>query len=460
VARTLEADYLVVGAGAMGMAFTDALIDHADVRVAMVDRRHDVGGHWLGAYPFVRLHQASAFYGVPSTLLGGGRLQEHGPEAGLQERATVSEILTYYGAVLADRMVDSGRVEFFPNCEYQGDRSFVSRVSGSRYVVLDTCRIVDARYLAPDIPQETPPPFDIDDGVPVIPVNDLARLSEAPSQFVVVGSGKTATDAVVWLLARDVDPDAICWVRPRDPWMLNRAVVQPDPAVFTGMVADIFAAAEAAASLDDLFLRLEDAGVMLRIDRSITPTMAKAPTLAQWELDELRSIENVVRLGHIRSVRPGRLDLEEGSVGLDRDAIVVHCAASGLKYPPSVPIWRPPSITLQPVRAGFPCFGAAIAGYVEATREDDEEKNRLCPPSPYPDSLAQWASMNLLGARAVQSFAAEPDIKSWADSVAINPARIPPGHPGSPDLDDARERLQAHVGPGLKRLAELSGEVR
>jgi hypothetical protein len=29
--RTLETDYLVVGAGAMGMAFTDALIDHADV---------------------------------------------------------------------------------------------------------------------------------------------------------------------------------------------------------------------------------------------------------------------------------------------------------------------------------------------------------------------------------------------------------------------------------------------
>jgi hypothetical protein len=458
VAHTLEADYLVVGAGAMGMAFTDALIDHADVRVAMVDRRHSVGGHWLGAYPFVRLHQASAFYGVGSTLLGGGRVQRHGPEAGLQERATVSEILAYYGAVLGERMLESGSVEFFPSCEYQGDRSFVSRVSGLRYDVPETCRIVDARYLAPDIPQETPPPFDVDDGVRVIPVNELARLSEAPSQFVVVGSGKTATDAVVWLLAREVDPDAICWVRPRDPWMLNRAVVQPDPAVFTGMVADIFSAAEAAESLDDWFLRLEDAGIMLRVDRSVTPTMAKAPTLAQWELDELRSIENVVRLGHIRSVRPGRLDLENGSVDLARDAVVVHCAASGLKYPPSVPIWQPSAITLQPVRAGFPCFGAAIAGYVEATREEDEEKNRLCPTSPYPNSLADWASMNLSGTRAVLSFSAEPDIRSWADSVAINPARVPPGGARSAELDDARERLQAHLRPGLERLAVLSGE--
>jgi hypothetical protein len=49
-------------------------------------------------------------------------------------------------------------------------------------------------------------------------------LQEAPSQFVVVGSGKTATDACIWLLALGVAPDAICWVRPRDPWMMNRAV--------------------------------------------------------------------------------------------------------------------------------------------------------------------------------------------------------------------------------------------
>ena len=87
----LEADYLVVGAGAAGMAFTDALIDHADVDVVMVDRRHGVGGHWLDAYPFVRLHQASAFYGVPSTAHGVRQVQRGGPEAGLHDRATAPE---------------------------------------------------------------------------------------------------------------------------------------------------------------------------------------------------------------------------------------------------------------------------------------------------------------------------------------------------------------------------------
>src|SRR6266536_4802444 len=104
MATTVDADYLVVGAGATGMAFADALVDHADVRVVLVDRRHGPGGHWLDDYAFVRLHQASAFYGVASTLLGEGRVQQDGPEAGLYERATGGEVCTYFARVLTERM--------------------------------------------------------------------------------------------------------------------------------------------------------------------------------------------------------------------------------------------------------------------------------------------------------------------------------------------------------------------
>ena len=275
---TLDADYLVVGAGATGMAFTDALIDHADVRVAMVDRRHGVGGHWLAAYPFVRLHQASPFYGVASTVLGGS-VQVIGPEAGLHERAGQPAIVAYYDQVLSERMLGSGRVSFHPGCEYDGGRTFRSRISGERFEVPERCRVVDARYLAPDIVAEMPPRFVVEGGARVVAVNDLVRLEHAPSQYVVVGSGKTATDAIVWLLGRGVDPDSLCWVRPRDPWMLNRALIQPSPEIYLGMVATLMEAAASAHSLDTLFLALEDAGIMLRVDPSVTPTMAKAPTL-------------------------------------------------------------------------------------------------------------------------------------------------------------------------------------
>ena len=450
----VDANYLVVGAGASGMAFVDALVEHdPGARVVLVDRRDGVGGHWRAAYPFVRLHQSSTYYGVASTLLGGDRLQPDGPEAGLHERADQPTILAYYDEVLRDRLLATGRVRLLTRCDFVGGRTVVSLETGERFEVPERCRVVDAHYLSPDVPAESPPPFAVD-GADVVPAGELPR-SGATSQHVVVGSGKTATDSVVWLLRHGVDPDAICWVRPRDPWMLDRVNLEPNPVVYLGMVAGLMGLAARAPSLPALFLALEEAGTMVRIDRSVTPTMAKAPTLGRWELELLRRVENVVRLGHVRAARRGVLDLDGGSVAVADDALVVHCAADGLKRRPLVPIWRPDVITLQPVRAGFPCFGAALAGLVEATRDDDAEKNRVCPPSSLGGSLTDWARMNVLGFRASAAFGAEPDLKAWSDRVALNVARVPPDA-GSPALAAVRERLAAAVPAGVARLAELS----
>ncbi|QOR71565.1 NAD(P)-binding protein [Ruania alkalisoli] len=449
----VDSDYLVVGAGAAGMAFTDALIDHSDASVTLVDRRPGPGGHWLDAYPFVRLHQASSFYGVASTLLGEGRRQTQGPETGLHERADREQICAYYQSVLNDRFVASGQVRFIPRSHYDWDRRVLT-CDGTRYEVSQRCRIVDARYLAPEIPATTPPPFEVADQVRVVAVNDLPRVDDAPSQYVIVGSGKTATDAVIWLLGQGVDPEAICWVRPREPWMLNRAKVQPDPDVFLGMAADIFESAVAARSVDDLFLRLEEAGVMMPINRALTPTMARAPTLATWELDLLRSIENVVRRGRLRRVERGRLNFDGGAVDVHDDALVVHCAAHGLRHESSMPIWGRDAITVQPTRAGFPCFGAALIGYIEATRVGDDAKNQVCPSSPYPSTPADWVRTNIHGTRSAMAFGAEPDIAAWAHTVALNPARVPAGL-SSPALQAVQHRLATQTGPGLAALVRL-----
>jgi hypothetical protein len=456
--RVVEADYLVVGAGATGMAFTDALVDHdPTARVALVDRRPAPGGHWLDAYPFVRLHQSSSFYGVASTLLGGGRIQQEGPEAGLHERATAPEICAYYGHVLADRLQPSGRVEFFPATEYVGRRQLISRISGATFEVPERCRVVDAHYVAPDIPALTPPPFEVGPGAAVVPANDVVRTVHAPSEWVVVGSGKTGTDTIVWLLGQGVDPDRICWVRPRDPWMFDRARVQPDPAVFLDTAADIMSAAGAATDLEDLFLRLERSGVLMRLDPAVVPTMARVPTLGRWELDLLQTVERVVRRGHLRRVDPGRLRFDEGDLRVPTGALVVHCAASGLKNPPLLPVFAPDAVTLQPIRAGFPSFGAALVGYVEATRDHDDEKNRLCPPSPYGNTLHDWAEMNLRGFAASLAFGAEPDIRAWANGIALSPTRVPPDREGAPEVVAAQQRFQDAVPGGLAGLRRLTG---
>jgi hypothetical protein len=57
----------------MSMAFADVILsEHPTARLVIVDRRDSPGGHWNDSYPFVRLHQPAAFYGLNSMTLGEG----------------------------------------------------------------------------------------------------------------------------------------------------------------------------------------------------------------------------------------------------------------------------------------------------------------------------------------------------------------------------------------------------
>ena len=341
VTRAIDADYLVVGAGAMGMAFTDALIDHSDVRVAMIDRRHGVSGHWLEAYPFVRLHQASAFYGVASNPARRRPAAAARTRGGAAGAGHASEICAYYARIL-DRMVESGKVEFFPNSEYVGDRTVVSRISGERFEVPERCRIVDAHYLAPSIPAEKPPPFEVSATTRGCCRSTTWRgWRRRRASIVIVGSGKTATDACIWLLSRGVDPDAICWVRPRDPWMMNRAVVQPDPAVFRAWSADTMqAAAESdvtGGAVPPARGRRHHAAHRPHGDaddgQGTDPRYLGARAAAQ------PGERRTPRAHRSRAAAAGSPSPTDRS-SVAEDALVVHCAADGLKYPPPVPVWR------------------------------------------------------------------------------------------------------------------------
>src|SRR5947199_2979671 len=92
----VNTDYLIVGAGASGLAFADTLLAEADGEVTVVDRGQAVGGHWLHAYPFVRLHTPSSYYGVNSLALGEDRIDQGGENAGYYERAMGGEVRDYF----------------------------------------------------------------------------------------------------------------------------------------------------------------------------------------------------------------------------------------------------------------------------------------------------------------------------------------------------------------------------
>ena len=138
----MDTDYLVVGAGTLGMAFVDTLVDRTDADVVIADRRHRPGGHWLDSYPFVQLHQPSMNYGVNSTVLGQDRRELGGSDAGFYERASGTEICGYYDEVMRHRFLTSGRVRFVPMVDHLGDGRLRSLVTGSGLTIAGPRRSV------------------------------------------------------------------------------------------------------------------------------------------------------------------------------------------------------------------------------------------------------------------------------------------------------------------------------
>lgn len=460
--HALDADYLVVGCGAAGMAFADALVADADVDVVMVDRRHAPGGHWHDAYPFVRLHQPSAYYGVNSMPLGDDALDTEGPNQGMYEQASAPEICAYYDRVMRRRLLASGAVRYFPMCDYVGGHRFVSRTSGDDFEVHVRKALVDATYLEPSVPATSAPPFGVSADVRFVSVGALARIAEPPERFVVIGAGKTAVDACLWLLQTGVAPEAIRWIRPRDAWLRNRWFVQGGDLVgnlVEGLARQMEAAAQ-ATSTDDLFARLESSEQLLRVDPRVTPSMFHGATMSTVELEQLRRIEDVVRLGHVRRIERDAIVLDGGRVAARPGDLHVHCVARGLNPAPAVPIFAADRITLQPVRVGLIPFNAALVGFVEATGRDLPEKNRLCPPNMLPNAATDWIRGALVETAAEYAWSKEPDIAGWLARARLNPGRGLREHLDRPEVRGATMRYAAAVRPAMANLASLLGHDR
>lgn len=465
----IETDYLVIGGGAAGMAFTDELITHSDAEVVIVDRRDRPGGHWNDAYPFVRLHQASANYGVNSRALGTGSIDTTGLNAGLYERATGVEVCDYFRRVLEDRLLPSGQVRFLGMSDYVGDWSnehkLVSRLTGTTAMVKVRRRIVDATYLDVKIPATHRPSFTVDPAARFIPLGRLVDLAEPPAGFTILGAGKTAMDACTWLMENGVEPDRIRWVRPRDVWMVDRASLQPLDLVVGTMEAlsrwvERLAQAE---SLPDLYRRLEESGDLLRLDPAVEPAVFRGPILTRSEIAGLRRIERVVRHGRVRHLGADRIVLDAAEIPTSRDEVHVDCTASGFRRAPARPIFEPGRITLQSLVGGFTTYNAALIGFVEATRRDDTERNRLCPPTPQLTLALDWVAMMRGFLRSAALHAAEPDVAAWSDRSRLSLTCGLSKHQGDQRLSVALARWATAAEPALENaeaFLESEGDLR
>jgi hypothetical protein len=455
--ETLETDYLVIGAGAAGMAFADSLLTHSDAILTIVDRRHAPGGHWIDAYPFVRLHQPSAFYGVSSVPLGQDVLDVVGPNSGYYELAGPDELRAYFAKVMQRRFLPSGRVRYFPGCEYLGEGRFVSRLAQVSWNVRVRRKVVDTTYLEGTIPATSAPPFEVADGVRCVPAGEIVHIVEQPERFVVIGSGKTALDTCVWLLEQNVPASSICWIKPREAWWLNRRFQQPLallPDSYRGTAIQLEAMAQ-AASIEDLFARLEAEKLFLRVDAGVAPTMFRGAVISEAELALLRNIEDVVRLGHVLRIERDEIVLDKGRVPTTEAAVHIHCASRGLVRRPLRPIFEAGTVTVQPFLWAFACYQFAMLGVVEALVGNDEEKNRLCPPIAYWDSNTDYLSAFLATLANERARMAYPALANWAKETRLNPLGGIGHYRDAPDVVDARARIKRFAMAAVGNLARL-----
>jgi len=451
----MNTDYLIVGAGAAGMVFADQLLTETAARIVIADRGAKPGGHWNEAYSFVRLHQPAAFYGAGSRDLGPPRLETAGFNRGLYELASGGVVASYFDSIMRERFLPSGRVTYLPMTEHLGGGELVNRLSGKRQLVRYR-RIVDATYTQTSIPATRPPPYRVAPGVSLVSPNLLPQTAPGRSRFTIVGGGKTAMDAALWLLEMGADPDAIRWVVPRDSWLINRATVQPGDAFFPRRVeaqAETLECAARAVSPDDLFQRLEAAGLLLRIDRGVTPTMFRGATVAEAEIEALGRIRDVVRLGRVRGLQADRIVLERGEVAADPTTLYVDCSASAFGPAPATPVFDGDRITLQMIRANLTSFSFAAIAHLEAAYADDATRNALCPPIPPADSDLDWLRLTIADLETAGRWSADRDLRRWAGSHRLS------GFGGwDKDSDQARAimaRMQAARPLALSNLQAL-----
>jgi hypothetical protein len=462
----IETDYLVIGAGAVGLAFADTLIaENPDAHVTIVDRHGKPGGHWNDAYSFVALHQPSAFYGVNSLQLGAGRIDSIGVNKGLNELASGPEVSGYFDTVMRQHLLPSGRVTYMPMSEYIGDHRVVALLSGEETDIAVRKKTVDATYFGTTVPSTHTPKFKITVGVRVVTPNALPNLWQSKGtrakRFCILGAGKTAMDVGVWLLASGASPDAIQWVMPRDSWLLNRLRTQPGIEFFNATIGGQAAQMEAFAqsgSVDEIFERLEGAGVMLRIYPDHKPTMFHYATISTGEIDELRRITNVIRMGRVQAIEPDALVLDGGRVAMDPDTLYIDCTASAVEVRPAIPIFQDGRITPQLVRVPQPAFSAALVAYVEAHYDDDTKKNELCRTVPFPETLAHYVPCNIVNMMNQFTWSQDKTLSRWIRNSRLDGFGkvIAAVDPGDTDKVELLTRFRSNAMAAMVNLQKLA----
>ena len=207
--------------------------------------------------------------------------------------------------------------------------------------------------------------------------------------------------------------------------MLNRAFFQPGDGLqttFGGIVLELEAVVE-CETIEKVFDRLEEHQITVRLDPSIQPSMLKGATVSLGELEQLRRINRVVRLGHVTQ------------------------------------IFTEDTIVLQPITRVSLSLSAGLIGVVEASGRPTAEKNRLCPPNMWFDTPFDWMRHLLTGMRSELEWRDAPDVQAWMESSRLNLMRGLDQSPDKAILADLQNRFLTALFPALEAFQALTANA-
>ena len=204
-----------------------------------------------------------------------------------------------------------------------------------------------------------------------------------------------------------------------DSWYLDRAQIQPGD--FFEVTAERFITqfrhVAESTSIPDLFVRLEADGLLLRLDPTVEPSMYRCSTVTLAELEQLRRITNVIRLGRVQRIDATQIVLDNGVVPTSTATAHIDCSADGLERRPAVPVFDGNRVTLQTVRHCQQVFSAAFIAHCEVAYE---AKNDLCGVVPHPDSATDWIRTAYGNSSNSRRWGADPDLQAWLASSRLD----------------------------------------
>ena len=477
IENRLTCDYLVVGAGTACLSFVDVVLARRkEATFVIVDRLSAPGGHWTMAYPYVRLHQPSAYYGVNSLPLS--KTDKKGNEPFDQNiRASAKEICDYFRKVV-DNFEATGRVKTYFETNYEGearDENEKRNVDSNSYsdpkakithiittkdgetIFVDCTKVVrcESNVVVPSMRDSLP--FPIDDSAEWVNPNklpDILGSNLLHNNYLVVGGGKTGVDAVIYLLkSGKVTHDQITWIVPRPSWYFVSTYLQskdrPGKLFWKDAVENILKPLLNANSSKEAFLNMEKRGVTQRVDPNDGhfPLIFKGATVSQDDMDNLRKIRNIVKLkGRVTSITDREVIFANGAHSIPfspSNTLVIDCTVEEtygyMKFGEDFQFFNPHKIRLGPFTSMFnPSHTCAQVGFLESvycdTAAGDEMKNSFLF---FPPWISQGRDDNFLAyfllsfyAQQRTDFAFEkcPDYQKWVLKARTD--RNLPGHHG------------------------------